>query len=129
MPPATPTIPLCGLTRTMAEKIPEKIRRYNSINSADQSENLSLPFSTKSKSVRKSVSAPILSSMFDIKLKTFFAEKRERFRQSLRSYRRLRVEKIDISEPMDIDVHEVKVVDVETQVRLCRMFYIVHPFV
>ena len=100
------------------------MRRCRSVSNTDRLETCRSPFSQKKNSVHKSVSAPMLSGMLDRKLKAYVADKRKLFRNGMRTYDKLQTEWCSLSESMDFNIHDVQVIDVEAQVSLLYVGYL-----
>ena len=66
----------------------------------------------------------MLSGMLDRKLKAYVADKRKLFRNGMRTYDKLQTEWCSLSESMDFNIHDVQVVDVEAQVSLLYVSYL-----
>ena len=66
----------------------------------------------------------MLSGMLDRKLKAYVADKRKLFRNGMRTYDKLQTEWFSLSESIDFNIHDVQVVDVEAQVSLLYVSYL-----
>ena len=66
----------------------------------------------------------MLSGMLDRKLKAYVADKRKLFRNGMRTYDKLQTEWFSLSESMDFNIHDVQVIDVEAQVSLLYVSYL-----